>query len=320
VEIEAVARANPNNPFVLFVHAQTLRSAGDVEGGLLAARKYSALLPGDIRLQRQVALAQFHASDAPTAIASFRNMLKANPKDIDCHNHLTRFLYASGDFDGGIEAAQQLSALAPDWGFGHGFKALSLASRGKLADAAEAMTLALGTKNPTVWAFIAKSDISRRKGQFDEAIAAGRETIVSDRQHSRAYAVLGLALLARGQTQEGLQQLQRAIELAPGYAFQSSLEVPYIAAAILETHAEDAVLRQQALKWLQQDTALWRKRLTSNPMLFRPGVAFAIKKQLDDPRFAVVRGAATAKLPPEDRAAWEKLWQDCESLRKDAEK
>lgn len=320
-EAEAVARAHPNHPFALFCHAQTLRLAGDLAGGLLMARKYAGQLPSDVLLQQEMAQAEFQAGNVEAAIEILRRLASVHADKIDAHLQLARVFYQNGDLAGAEDAARRAIALAPNSGIGHSHLALALAARGQLDEAGKEVQRALEGKRLTSLAHIANSDVLRRKGQLDKAIVAGQAAVESDASHNtQSITVLGLALLARGK-KEGLKELQRAVELAPASPNPSLLEVPALAAAVLEAHPDNAALRQQASQWLKEDVALWSKRLSANRTLFRPGVHLVMGRLLSDPRFAAVREkTALAKLPDEERTAWERLWQQIESLRKDAEK
>jgi serine/threonine-protein kinase len=81
---------------------------------------------------------------------------------------------------------------------------------------------------------------------------------------------------------------------------------------------EKTSLRQQALAWLQADLAARARLLEKNPLS-------AVKIQNDmkhwqtDSDLAGVRDEKEiAKLPAEERAAWQKLWREVEALGKKA--
>jgi hypothetical protein len=79
---------------------------------------------------------------------------------------------------------------------------------------------------------------------------------------------------------------------------------------------EKARLRGQALKWLQADLALWTQSVHTGKPLDRATAQRVLPRWQQDPDLAVVRdSAALAKLPPAERMAWEKLWQEVEVLR-----
>src|SRR5262249_17586834 len=74
-----------------------------------------------------------------------------------------------------------------------------------------------------------------------------------------------------------------------------------------------ARLRNQALAWLRADLTLWERHAED------PKQRAEVRKKLQhwqgDPDLAGVRGAeALAKLPEEERQAWQQLWKDVAAL------
>ncbi len=75
-------------------------------------------------------------------------------------------------------------------------------------------------------------------------------------------------------------------------------------------------LRTQALKWLRDDLAAWRKVLEKYADKARPAVAQQLAHWLEDTDFAGVRGPeALARLPETERNEWQRLWEEVEALR-----
>jgi hypothetical protein len=78
-------------------------------------------------------------------------------------------------------------------------------------------------------------------------------------------------------------------------------------------------LRQQALDWLRADLALRTKQLETGKPADRAEVQQQMKHWQQDTDLAGIRDkAALEKLPPEERAACEKLWADVAALLKKA--
>jgi hypothetical protein len=79
--------------------------------------------------------------------------------------------------------------------------------------------------------------------------------------------------------------------------------------------AERAQLRRQALEWLQANLAQWAQQLESGQALDRTRVRRAMQGRQSDPNLSDVRDAAAlAQLPADERAAWQKLWAESETL------
>jgi serine/threonine protein kinase/tetratricopeptide (TPR) repeat protein len=73
---------------------------------------------------------------------------------------------------------------------------------------------------------------------------------------------------------------------------------------------ERADLRRLALDWLRADLAAWQKELAKNSKEARAAVRAKMIHWQGDKDFAGVRAEALAKLPEEERKAWQKLWDD----------
>jgi len=78
---------------------------------------------------------------------------------------------------------------------------------------------------------------------------------------------------------------------------------------------ERADLRKQALQWLRADLAAWGKLLDKDADKARPVVQGKMTHWKQDTDLTGVRDPkALAKLPPDERDAWQKLWQDVDAL------
>jgi hypothetical protein len=78
---------------------------------------------------------------------------------------------------------------------------------------------------------------------------------------------------------------------------------------------ERARLRQQALTWLRADLALRSRQRTGDNPKERAKARAALQSWRHDPDLADVRRPeALARLPREEREAWQKLWADVDAL------
>ncbi len=74
---------------------------------------------------------------------------------------------------------------------------------------------------------------------------------------------------------------------------------------------EHARLRRQALGWLREDLAAWRRVLEKEPAKARPVVEQQMRHWQQDEDFAGVRAPeALARMPEAERQEWQKLWAD----------
>jgi hypothetical protein len=78
---------------------------------------------------------------------------------------------------------------------------------------------------------------------------------------------------------------------------------------------ERARWRTQALDWLRADLELWRKDIEKGKPAARAAAVRFLSKWQREPDLAGVREAkALAKLPPDERDQWGKLWEEVASL------
>ena len=74
-------------------------------------------------------------------------------------------------------------------------------------------------------------------------------------------------------------------------------------------------LRKQARDWLEAELAAWAKTLDSGPVVTKAKIAPTLKLWQDDPDLAGIRDEKElAKLPAEERAAFQQLWTDVDRL------
>src|SRR5262249_6581179 len=74
-------------------------------------------------------------------------------------------------------------------------------------------------------------------------------------------------------------------------------------------------LRNQALDWLRADLALWDQQAHRAEPQARAATQQTLRHWQQDTDLAGVRTAdALQKLPPAERAAWQKLWADVEAV------
>jgi hypothetical protein len=79
--------------------------------------------------------------------------------------------------------------------------------------------------------------------------------------------------------------------------------------------ATRAGLRRQALGWLRAELAAWTKQIETGPPQARPAVEQSLRHWQVDSELAVVRDPdALARLPADERAGWQALWDDVDAL------
>jgi serine/threonine protein kinase/tetratricopeptide (TPR) repeat protein len=174
-------------------------------------------------------------------------------------------------------------------------------------------------------AYITKGGALSRKKDSDGAIAAFREAyrLYPDLQPPRALRSLVSALMNAGRYTEALQELLAAFRRHPAWANQTGANLRYDAARAANNcadgkgvnpppPAERPACRKQALELLTAELAAIRRLAAAQ----RGSVHEATRRWLVDKDLASVRDSeAVAKLPPEERDAWNKLWAEVRDLR-----
>jgi putative PEP-CTERM system TPR-repeat lipoprotein len=145
-----------------------------------------------------------------------RPLLQRDAEDVTALALMARVERASGNTSEMLEHLRRLAELRPDdprvrlqLGFG-----LFQAGKAEAGQAALGEALEVAPDSPEAGAAVALSHI--RQGQFDEAIAVAERLREQLPEAALPWTLEGLALLARGDREGGVQQLERALEKDAG--------------------------------------------------------------------------------------------------------
>jgi tetratricopeptide (TPR) repeat protein len=163
--------------------------------------------------------------------------------------------------------------------------------------------------------------------KLTDAEAAYAEAIKLAPNYAQPYYSLGLLLRDQGKFAKAERTFQKLIQLKPGLLIR--YDAACVAALAGCGQGKDAAnlvpeeyarLRGQALTWLQADLSARRTKLEKEREKSGAQVLETMRHWQVDTDFNGVRGdKALAKLPEAERREWQKLWQDVEELRKQAE-
>jgi tetratricopeptide (TPR) repeat protein len=168
-------------------------------------------------------------------------------------------------------------------------------------------------------------NVLRDKKDLDGAVAALKEAIRLEPAYVNAHINLGKVLSQRGEPHAALAVLEHGNRLNPVWMYDLSTGFRYNSACYAALAAtglakdsppetERPALRRKALDWLRADLALRSKQCADDPKTAAES-ARKILHWLKDADLASVREPGElAKLPVEERAAWEKLWADARAL------
>jgi serine/threonine-protein kinase len=314
---------------------QALSRSGQVDEAIACWRKASAL---DAKLAEPL----FNLGDAllargevDAAIASFRKYILLNPKDTTARYYLGNALEAKGQLDDAIASYQKAIELQPKLAEAYCNLGNALQQQGRFVESLSAYKRGhelgrkqLGWRYPSAqWVREAESMVAMEarlpaflKGEFQPTDTVQRLGLVGV-CHARKLNHAAARLYADAFAADP----KLADELKAGHRYSAACLAALAGAGKGEDAAklvarERARLRQQALAWLRADLALYTKLLGSGQGGARAEVQRALRHWQKDADLAGIRDmAALAKLPPEERAACEKLWADVAVVLKKAE-
>jgi tetratricopeptide (TPR) repeat protein len=291
-------------------------------------REAIRLKPDDSDAHFSLGLALYDKGELDEAIRAYQAAIQINPQYTEAHYNLGNAMGRKGDLEGAIRAYQAAIKCNPKFAEAHCNLGQALRVQGRFAEALSCLRRGheLGSKGPR-WPYLSAQWVKQCErlvaldGQLP-AILKGEATPTDAGQRVDLAWICGTPA----------KQLYRAAVRFYGEAFRQEPRLvgeqpsmPRYNAACAAARAgcgagKDAVrlsdkdsarLRAQALSWLRDDLAAWRRLLDKAPDQARPAVAQQMRHWLDDPAFARVRGPeALSNLPEAERQPWRQLWDD----------
>jgi Tfp pilus assembly protein PilF len=140
------------------------------------------------------------------AVGLIRRAIALNPNNADAHNNLGNALKDKGQLDEAIAAFRQAIALNPNIPEAHNNLGNVLTDRGQLDEAIAAFRRAIALRGNYAQAHNNLGNALKDERQLDEAIAAFRQAIALNPNIPEAHHNLSLALLTRGDFQQGWEE------------------------------------------------------------------------------------------------------------------
>jgi tetratricopeptide (TPR) repeat protein len=313
-----------------------LYAKGDLEGAIAAYRQAIVLDPKDARAYNNLGIALYTKRDLHGAIAAYRSAIGLNPKFTQPHTNLGMALYAKRDVDGAMAAFHRAIALNPKDGKACGALGEALLLQGRFAEGCQTCRRALKLLPPTDP--LRKVILQRLQGgeqllQFEAKLDA---ILKGEAQPGGPGEQMALAFLCR-RHQKRYAAAARFYagafagdpRLAKDLRFKDRYNAACAAALAAAGQGEDAAklpdklkarLRQQALDWLQEDLAAWKKVAEKGTAQSRTAVQKTLQLWKQNPDLTSLRDkAALAKLPETEWQAWQKLWAEVEAVVKRAQ-
>jgi serine/threonine-protein kinase len=310
---------------------KALRLNRDVAGAIDECRRAIDLDPKLAIAHDNLGLALRAKGDMAGAIDEFRLAIKLDPKYAPAHNNLGKALRLNRDVAGAIDECRRAIDLDPKLAIAHDNLGLALRDKGDMAGAIDEFRLAidlLPQRDPL------RVTMTQHLRQCERMLALeARLPAVLQGKDKPAGASEGLefaglcqhtkkryAAAARFYADAFAAEPKLADDLPAWHRYNAACCAALAGCGQGQDTAglddkERARLRRQALDWLHADLGAWRRRLDKEPDKARPAVAKQMQYWLGDADFAGVRGeAALGKLPAAERPAWQKLWEEVESL------
>jgi serine/threonine-protein kinase len=296
-----------------------------------AFRRAIALKPDHAGAHFRLGAALYDQKKPVQAEAAFRRAIALQPNLAEAHNGLGAALHVQEKLDEAESAYRKAIALKPDFGEAHEGLGSALSAQKKLAEAVAAFRKAdqLLPNHPLI---LRKLRIAQRWLELDRRmpeILGGRAKPVSPQEQ------IELAQFCDG-FKESPHAAARfyadAFAADPRLASDLRAQHRYCAACDAALAAagkgRDAgrlpervvlTLRRQALRWLRADLAAYTEMAGRDDPRQRQVIGQRLAHWQEDADLAGLRDEkALAKLPPDERTQWQKLWADVAELRKKA--
>jgi serine/threonine-protein kinase len=308
----------------------------DLEGAIAACRKAIDLVPNFSSAHLNLGNALHAKKDLDGAIKALNQAIEIDPKDTKAHHNLGVVLYDKGDLKGAIASYKKAIALAPDRPRSHVNLGAALLSSGRFIEARTSLQHALDLITPNKLDSNTARDRTRaqkllRDCEYWLEMEARLQAILDgNAQPEDAVEQLSLAMLCLRYKkryviavrfyEEALaevilpgEQLALARSNAAFAAVQAAAGLGEGAAKL--DAKEKVRLRQQALSWMREAVKYYVKNVDGSEVKWRTDMQKELHYWQKDRALTSIRDKeALAKLPQAERAAWQQLWNDVETL------
>jgi tetratricopeptide (TPR) repeat protein len=248
------------------------------------------------------------------------------PHDVWLHHDLAtvcRVWMQPPDYAEALSHLSVASVLRPDSALFYLHLGITYSALGSYDDAVAAYRKSIALCPDSAVAYLCMGRTLLKKKDWEGAITTYREAIRVNPDDPTGRVGLGTALMAAGRHAEGLRVTLAALRQLPSWAENERPNLRCGAAGALLNcaagqganplpPAERPAYRKQALDLLTAALAPIRKLAATD----RAYAYLLLGRWLADEDLASVRDpAALGQLPPDERAAWEKLWAEVRDLR-----
>ena len=184
-----------------------------------------------------------HTGQVPTALRLLRRAMELAPKDVTLHFQMGGIAVSQRDLHGAEEEFQKCTLLDPD--FSDGWAQLSdiQEQQGERADAERTLAEGLRQCPNSPGLHLMRARRLRAAGRSGEAIAEFKASIRFRPNEPEAYTDLGSLYINLGNTDAGIQEMQKALDADPGDP---------MALGIMAIHAISTNNEPEARRWLNR--------------------------------------------------------------------
>jgi tetratricopeptide (TPR) repeat protein len=304
-----------------------LRAQEDLSGAIVALRRAIELEPHHASAHLALGVSLRAQGDLTGAIAAYQEAIAIKPDFADAHYALGNALQADGNHPAAIAAFRKVIELQPQYAEAHCNLGHALRDCGAFREALASLQRGheLGSKKPK-WQYTSEQWIQacQRLVELDEELPA---ILQGQQQPTDAAECLELAWICslKGFPLAAARLLQQVLKEQPSLIKWQHRYLAIRAAARAGCRqgkdsaqlddAEAARWRRQAAAWLKAPLVAW-SNLDGKTTSFRDGVHKCVVDLQRHTDLACLRDEESlARLPDAERALWQQMWNEVESIR-----
>jgi tetratricopeptide (TPR) repeat protein len=209
-----IVQVDPAQGEAYYLLGTLCHALGKLDEAAACLERAVQLAPDQAPIHNHLGVVRAQQGKMNEATACFQQAVRLAPDFGDAQNNLQKALTADQYPPAATEVSQAQAAMC-DSAAACYEQGVSLASEGKLAEAAERFRQAVRLKPDFVEAHYSLAAVLRRLGQVDEALCCSEETVKMRPDSAEAHLALGTTLLHKGRASEAETSCREALRLKP---------------------------------------------------------------------------------------------------------